>query len=124
MPSKNISNKVKRVVKLISDFCIMNHSENFCCEFQITGYVNWIEVKLSSGGSETPVKVLKLDYIAMDNNSFSFKNLTEAYREMVEFKKWHDFNFSSGEQDRLKKEAAARRVAMLKDELAEAEKCL
>ena len=118
--NKVIDNKVKRMVRLISNWCIDNHAPDFCCAFQLTGHVDWVEIELHSGGHNHPVGIFKPEWVSLDNK-YSFKWLCELYAEMKEFKESHDYNFSEEHQAQIKEKKRLDEIERLKSRLASLE---
>ena len=110
-----VGNKEMRLVRLIMNFCMENHSEDFCCVFGFAGYVNQVDVRISSGGDKHPVAIYD-DSIYADWDS-SYKDLVEMYKDMKHFKREHDKNFSVENQEKIKKERRERKIEQLKREL-------
>lgn len=112
--------EIAKIVKEISAWCIDNHSKEFMCDFQFTAHVDWVEVKLMSGGYNSGGEVFDGGHVSIDNKDWSFKWLVELFKEMKEFKAWHDKEFAPenlAKKQKLRKQARAKSLKKELDKL-------
>lgn len=110
------NNKVKcnRLIKIMFAWCIDNHDKkSFCCEAQLTGYVDWVQIKISSGDHDSPIDKLEKDYIPISD----YKALSTAFIAMKKFKAWHDEYHTPELVAQRAAESKAKKIARLNGQL-------
>lgn len=113
--------QVKNLAKKISAWCIDNHNKEFTCDFHLTGHVDWVQVELISGGYNNGGEVFKPDFVSLDNKDWSLKRLANLFKEMKEFKAWHDEDFKPENLAKKQELIKIARAKRLKKELTQLE---
>ena len=113
---KVMKKEVIEVINKITNWCLENHSDTFCCNFQLSGYVNWLELDLTSGGHDVNRDKFSCDFIKLDKE-YPLKYLNELFEDIKEFKKEHDDWYSPENIKKVKEQKKTDKIERLKKQL-------
>jgi hypothetical protein len=118
--NKQITTEVKTLVKEMAAWCIDNHTEEFMCDFHLTAHVNWLEIKLMSGGWRNG-ETFEVDGVTLTHEQSS-EWLADKFEGMKNFKLWHDIEFKPENVLKKQEEKKKKKIESLKSQLLELEK--